>query len=335
MRRVSVRLSANDLPVYKIGGAISARRIVMPLDPQAEALMKQMAAMGMPAMNTLSPVDARKAMAMFRQPSQEQVHKIEDRTIPGPAGQIPVRVYTPAGSGPFPVLVFFHGGGWVIGDLESHDAACRSLTNQAGCVTVAIDYRLAPEHKFPAAVDDCYAAAVWVSEHAREVNGDAKRVAVGGDSAGGNLAAVVSILARDRGKPPLCFQLLVYPATDAALDTYSHRNFTEYFLTSDMVRYFYGHYLRGEADKKDPRLSPALTKDLKGLPPALVITAEFDPLRDEGEAYGEKLKSAGVPTTITRYPGMIHGFFTLANVLDQGKKAIGEASSALKKAFAR
>lgn len=306
----------------------------MPLDPQAEALMKQMAAMGMPALNTLPPAEARKVMGMFREPSQEAVHKIENRTIPGPAGQIPVRVYTPAGAGPFPLLVFFHGGGWVIGDLESHDGACRSLTNQAGCVTVAIDYRLAPEHKFPAAVDDCYAAAVWVSEHAREFNGDAKRVAVGGDSAGGNLAAVVSILARDRGKPPLCFQLLIYPATDAALDTYSHRTFTEYFLTADMVRYFYGHYIRSEADKKDPMLSPALAKSLKGLPPALVITAEFDPLRDEGEAYGEKLKGAGVPVTITRYPGMIHGFFTLANVLDQGKKAVTEASAALKKAFA-
>jgi acetyl esterase len=310
----------------------------MPLDPQAEMLLKQMAAAGGPALNTLSPAEARKVTGtMFRVPpgSEEPVHKVENRSIPGPAGNIPVRVYTPAGAGPFPVLVFFHGGGFVLCDLDSHDGACRSLTNEAGCVTVSIDYRLAPEHKFPAAVEDCYAAANWVSEHAKEIKGDPKRIAVGGDSAGGNLSAVVSMLARDAGKPHIMFQLLVYPATDTARNTESHKNFTDYFLTKDMIEYFYRHYLRGDADAKDPRMSIGLAKDFRALPPAHIITAEFDPLRDEGEAYGEKLRAAGVPVTVTRYPGMIHGFFTMATMLDQGKKAVSDAAQVLKKAFAR
>lgn len=308
----------------------------MPLDPQAEMLLKQMESAGAPPLNTLSPPDARRlTAAMFKVPpgTEEPVHKVENRSIPGPAGQIPVRIYTPAGAGPFPLLVFIHGGGFVICDLESHDAACRSLTNQAKCVTVSIDYRLAPEHKFPAAVDDSYAAALWVSEHAKELNGDPNRMAIGGDSAGGNLSAVVSMLARDAGKPKICFQLLVYPATDAHRKTESHRKFTDYFLTKEMIDYFIGHYLRGEADKNDPRMSIALAKNFKDLPPAHIITAEFDPLRDEGEAYAETLRSAGVASTVTRYPGMIHGFFTMANVLDRGKKAVAEAAAHLRKAF--
>ncbi|HLX38772.1 MAG TPA: alpha/beta hydrolase [Candidatus Binataceae bacterium] len=308
----------------------------MPLDPQVEMLLKQMESAGAPPLNTLAPADARRlTAAMFTVPlgSEEPVRKVENRSIPGPAGQIPVRIYTPTGAGPFPMLVFIHGGGFVICDLDSHDAACRSLTNQANCVTVSIDYRLAPEHKFPAAVEDSYAAALWVSEHAKELNGDANRMAIGGDSAGGNLSAVVSMLARDAGKPKICFQLLVYPATDAHRNTESHRKFTDYFLTRDMIDYFIGHYLRGEADKNDPRMSIALAKNFKGLPPAHIITAEFDPLRDEGEAYAETLRKAGVAATVTRYPGMIHGFFTMANLLDQGKKAVAEAATALRKAF--
>ncbi len=310
----------------------------MPLDPQADALIKQMAAAPGPKLEDLSPQDARKLASMtfkMLEGAPQEVGKIENRSIPGPAGDIPVRIYTPSGNGPFPLLVFYHGGGWVIGDLDTHDNACRALTNGARCVTVAVDYRLAPEHKFPAAVDDCYAATAWAVEHASELGADPSKVAVGGDSAGGNLAAVVALAARDRGKPKLAFQLLIYPATDGALDTYSHKTFKDYFLTDGAVRYFWGHYVRGEADKRDPLASPALAKSLRGLPPALIITAEFDPLRDEGEAYGEKLRAAGVPVTTTRYNGMIHGFFTMTGVLDQGKKAIEEASSALRKAFGR
>jgi acetyl esterase/lipase len=292
----------------------------------------------MPEIDSLPPVQLREVTAqMFRATggTPEPVDQVENRTIPGSASEIPVRIYKPAGAGPHPILVFFHGGGFVIGDLDSHDAACRALTNQAGCLTVAIDYRLAPEHKFPAAVDDCYAAAKWVSEHARELGGDPARLAVGGDSAGGNLSAVVAILARDRGGPKIAFQLLVYPATDMACNTYSHKTFTDYFLTDRSIRYFLGHYLRGEGDRKDPAASPALASNHKNLPPALVITAEFDPLRDEGEAYGELLRKAGVPVTVTRYDGMIHGFFTMGQVLAQGREAISQAAGALRTAFAK
>ena len=310
----------------------------MPLDPQADALIKQMAAAPGPKLEEISPADARKLTAnTFKMlaGAAEDVAKIENRKIPGPAGEIPVRIYTPSGAGPFPMLVFYHGGGWTIGDLDTHDVACRSLTNGARCVTVSVDYRLAPENKFPAAVDDCYAATVWAAEHAKELGADPGRIAVGGDSAGGNLSAAISILARDRGKPAIKFQLLIYPATDGALDTYSHKTFREYFLTDAAVRYLWGCYLRDEADKKDPLASPALARSHKGLPPALIITAEFDPLRDEGEAYGEKLRAAGVPVSVTRYDGMIHGFFTMAGVLDQGKKAVAQASEALRKVFSQ
>ncbi len=310
----------------------------MPLDPQADALIKQMAAAAGPALETLSPADARALTSTtfgMLAGSAEEVGKMENRKIPGPAGEIPVRIYTPAGSGPFPLLVFYHGGGWVIGDLNSHDSACRQLTNRARCVTVAVDYRLAPENKFPAAAEDCYAATVWAADHARELGADPSRLAVGGDSAGGNLSAVVSIMARDKGKPAIKFQLLIYPATDGALDTYSHQTFKDYFLTDKAVQYFWSHYVRGEADRKDPIASPALAKSHAGLPPALIITAEFDPLRDEGEAYGEKLRAAGVPVTVTRYDGMIHGFFTMTGVLDQGKKAVEQASEALRKVFSQ
>jgi acetyl esterase len=308
----------------------------MPLDPQVKILMDQIAALNGPKIHTLSAPDARRATgSMFKLPPErlEKVFKVEDRKIPGPAGEIPIRIYTPEGSGPFPVLVFFHGGGWVICDLDSHDAPCRLLTNKAKCVTVSVDYRLAPENKFPAGVEDCFAATKWVAGNAKELNIDPERLAVGGDSAGGNLSAVISQLARDAGGPKIAFQLLVYPATEAELDTQSHKMFTDYFLTKDDIFWFWAHYLRGPADRKDPRIAPALAKTLKGLPPALIITAEFDPLRDEGEAYGEKLRKAGVPVTVSRYDGMIHGFFSMFDVLDKGKQAIEESAAALRKVF--
>ncbi len=310
----------------------------MPLDPQAKTLLDQIASVNGPKLHTLSAPDARRVTgSMFQAPPEkiEKVFKIENRKIPGPAGSIPIRVYTPEGPGPFPVLVFFHGGGWVICDLDSHDAPCRQLTNKAGCVTVSVDYRLAPEHKFPAGVEDCFAATKWVAEHAKELNVDANRLAVGGDSAGGNLSAVISQLARDASGPKIALQLLIYPATEAELDTQSHKTFTDYFLTRDDILWFWAHYLRGPADRKDPRVAPALAKSFKGLPAALIITAEFDPLRDEGEAYGEKLRAAGVPVTISRYEGMIHGFVSMSDVLDKGKQAIDESAAALRKAFSR
>jgi acetyl esterase len=308
----------------------------MPLDPQAKAFLDQLAAANAPPLSDL-PVDAARlaADALFSaQGAVEPVARVENRGIPGPAGEIPIRVYTPEGTGPFPVLVYVHGGGWVICGLDSHDPPCRALANAVPCLVVSVDYRLAPEHKFPAAADDAYAATRWVAEHAAELGGDPRRVAVGGDSAGGNLAAVVALMARERGGPRLVHQLLVYPVTDAGLDTASYReNGDGYFLTRDTMAWFWGHYLRSRADVEDPHASPLRARDLAGLPPALVITAEYDPLRDEGEAYAARLRAAGVPVRTTRYPGMIHGFFGMLATFDQARTAIDESASALRAAF--
>jgi len=308
----------------------------MPLDPQAKLLLDQMASMGTPPLQAMSVPEARAFIDTLRSlgGEVEAVAQVDDRTVPGPAGDIPVRLYRPASDRPLPLLVYFHGGGWVIGGLESHDGVCRSLANAAGCAVLSVDYRLAPEHKFPAAVDDCYAAASWAVANAATLGADATRIGVGGDSAGGTLSAVVAQLARDRGGPALRFQLLVYPATEAAFDTPSYReNAAGYFLEVDGMRWFYDHYLRSDADRADPRASPLRARDLRGLPAALVITAEFDPLRDEAEAYAARLREAGVPVTLTRYHGMIHGFFGMAPLLDQGKQAIAEAAAALRAAL--
>jgi acetyl esterase len=310
----------------------------MPLDPQIQAYLDQMAAMNMPPIHTMTPEQVRMGIAMqlaMESIEPEQVASVENRTIPGPAGEIPVRIYTPQGNGPFPALVFFHGGGWVICNLDTHDGICRSLANGAGCVVVSVDYRLAPEHKFPAAPEDCYAATQWVAQNAAELNVDASNVAIGGDSAGGNLTAVVAQMARDRGGPHLVFQLLIYPATDFRMNTPSiEENATGYFLTKDDMIWFTNHYLNSEEDKTNPLASPLLASDLSGLPPALIITAQYDPLRDEGELYGQKLREAGVPVTISRYEGVIHGFFG-SIPSDRGKQAEAEASAALRVAFGK
>jgi acetyl esterase len=232
--------------------------------------------------------------------------------------------------------VYVHGGGWVIGNLEAYDATCRALANAAGCIVVAMEYRLAPEHKFPAAPEDCYAAACWVADNATAMHGDPRRIAIGGDSAGGNLTAVVAQMARDRGRPALVYQLLVYPVTNYSFDTVSYReNADGYLLTRDAMEWFWNYYLRSAADGSNPLASPLRTNNLRGLPPAMVLTAEFDPLRDEGEAYAVRLREAGVPVTLKHYAGMIHGFFSLGAVLDQGKQAVADAAAALRTAFAR
>jgi acetyl esterase len=261
----------------------------------------------------------------------EPVGDVNDQTFPGPDGEISIRIYTPQGNGPFPMLVFFHGGGWVIGDIESHDPVCRRLTNLTNCVVISVDYRLAPEHPFPAAPEDCYAALQWVATHASELRGDATKIAVGGDSAGGTLSAVVAHMARDRGGPPLAFQLLIYPATDMRMNTPSiEENATGYLLTKEDMIWFSNHYLPSAEDKLHPLASPYLASNLSGLPPALIITAEYDPLRDEGENYGTRLKEAGVPVTVSRYNGAIHGFVGL---IELGNQALAEAAAALKAAF--
>jgi len=306
----------------------------MPLDPQVEIVLQLLAAAGGPPLETLSPPQARAAFAQMILPSDEPVARVEDHTIPGPAGAIPARVYAPEGSGLQPVLVFYHGGGWVIGDIETYDLLCRTLANRAGCAVVSVDYRLAPEHPFPAAVDDAYAAAQWVHEHGREIGVDPARIAVGGDSAGGNLAAVVAYLAHERGTPPLVYQALIYPSTDLGGETESHRLFAEgYFLTRSTMNWFRDQYVPQPADRQNPLAAPLLAEDLRGLPPALVITGEYDPLRDEGEAYAERLRAAGVPVVRTRYEGMIHGFVSMAPIVDKGKAAIDQIAAALRSAF--
>jgi len=308
----------------------------MPLDPKAREFLDQLEAAGGPPLTDLPVATARLAIdALFASQGEvEPVARVENRRIPGPGGEIPIRVYTPEGKAPFPVLVFIHGGGWVLCSLDSHDPPCRALANAVPCVVVSVDYRLAPEHKFPAAAEDAYAAARWVADHAAELGGDPGRIAVGGDSAGGNLAAVVALLARERGGPRLAHQLLVYPATDAGLDSPSlFENGEGYFLTRDMMVWFWNHYLRSRADVYDPHASPLRARDLRGLPPALVITAEYDPLRDEGEAYAARLREAGVAVHTARYPGMIHGFFGMLAVFPQARTAIRAAASALRAAF--
>ncbi len=312
----------------------------MPLDQQSKALIDAMQAAGMILdFEKMSAPDARKMMeaaaAATRVPG-EPVAKVEDRTIPGPEVPIPVRIYSPEGKGPFPALVFYHGGGWVLGNLDGHDPLCRKITNAVGCKVVSVDYRLAPEAKFPAAAEDCYAATLWVSENAAALGCDPKRLAVGGDSAGGNLAAVVPLMARDRGKPPIDYQVLIYPVTDGSCDTGSMRELANgYFLTHGAMVWFWNHYVRDHNDREHPYAAPIHAAELRGLPPALVITAEYDPLRDEGEAYAAKLREARVPVTCTRYDGTIHGFVSMADQLDQGKKALAQVVAGLKTAFGR
>jgi acetyl esterase len=301
----------------------------MPLNPQAQQVLEMMAAAGFALEG--DPATIRAFMAQFPRPEGEPVAAVEDLTIPGPHGDIPLRIYTPlnAGSGTLPALVWFHGGGWVIGNLDSADFACRMVTNASGCKLISVDYRLAPEHKFPVPVDDCLAATEWVANNAPAIGVDPQRIAVGGDSAGGNLAAVVSQQAKAAGRPAISFQALVYPVTDYGVDTQSyHDNAEGYLLTRESMQWFYGHYVNTPKDGDDSRVSPLRAGDVSGLPPALVITAEFDPLRDEGEAYARRLETAGVPVTLKRYDGQIHGFF--ANpAIDDGRAAAVLVGTAL------
>lgn len=263
----------------------------------------------------------------------EPVNKVEERQIPGAAGKISVRIYTPRVGGNLPVLVYFHGGGFVAGNLDTCDVPLRALTNRSGSIIVSVDYRLAPKYPFPAAPLDAYAATKWVADHALEIGGDAKRIAVGGDSAGGNLAAVVALMARDRHGPALVYQVLLYPNTDATMSTTSWKDFDGPVLTRKQGTSSYAQYLPSGTDIKNPYVSPLWEKDVKNLPPALVITAGLDPLRDEGEAYAARLWKAGVPIEATRYKNMNHGFFEMVGVPEQ-KKLIAQIAAALRTANA-
>ena len=310
----------------------------MPLDPQVQAVLDKIREAGNPEYWQMTPQQARdwhnrKAGILDVKP--EPVFKTRDRSVPGLAGGIPVRIFVPRESTePFPVLVWLHGGGHVVGTLDSYDALCRQLALQGDCLVVSVAYRLAPEHKFPAGVEDSFAALEWVATHAADLGGDPKRVAIGGDSAGGNLAAVCAILARDAGFPHLLMQLLVYPRTAPDEEFPSHHEFAQgHLLTRKTILWFHEHYRGSDADRRDFRYAPLITQDLSRLPPALVIVGECDPLRDDGIAYAERLKSEGNEVELTNYLGMVHPFFSMGGAVDAGRRAVTQAASALKRVF--
>jgi acetyl esterase len=307
----------------------------MPLDPAVRTMLDSIEAVTLKPFNEQTPAEARAGFELMNQivgPPEKAV-PTEDRTIPGPGGEIPIRIYRPEAEGPVPVVVYFHGGGWVIGNIDSHDTPCHRLAAGVPCVVVSVEYRLAPEARYPAAVEDCEAAAAWVSSHAADLGADPARLAVAGDSAGGNLAAVVARRARDKSGPPIAFQLLIYPATDLTRSMPSQvENGTGYLLTVDAMEWFEGHYLE-ESERKEPDASPLFVDDLAGLPPALVVTAEFDPLRDEGEAYAERLRQAGGDAVTSRYDGQIHGFYGLDSLFEGSRTATAETIAALRRAL--
>jgi acetyl esterase len=310
------------------------------LHPQAKALLELIERVGLPPTHTLSPGEARsvyRTRRTFTQPLAPDVDRVTELRAEGPGGSIPLRAYRPerAGDVALPVLVYLHGGGFVIGDLDTHDTLCRELANGSGCAVVAVDYRLGPEHRFPAAVDDAVAAVYWVRDHAAELGIDATRMGIGGDSAGGNLAAVAAIAARDAGDVPLAFQLLIYPATDQRRGAASHTALGQgYLLTRDTITYFHDHYIADPAQDLDWRASPLLHPDLSGLPPALLLTAGFDPLRDEGLAYSQALTQAGNRVTHICFERQIHGFITMGKVIDEANTAVAICASELRRALA-
>jgi acetyl esterase len=308
----------------------------MPLAPAARTMIDQLEAGGGPALWEMSPDDARSLSAVMGAMDQPpEVAKVEDRVIPGPAGDLPVRIYTPDAPAPRPVIAFFHGGGFVICSVETHDGLARRLANALGAVVVSVEYRLAPEARWPAAAEECYAATQWVHEHAADLDADPARLIVAGDSAGGNLAAVVSLMAREQGGPPITSQVLVYPVIDAACDAPSYTENAEgYFLTAPGMHWFWAHYLGPDGDGAHQNASPIRAGDLSGLPPTVVITAEFDPLRDEGEAYAEALQAAGVPVVARRYDGMIHGFVSMPMLFPEADDAVARIADAVQESFA-
>ena len=311
-------------------------------DSQTQRLLARLAAEGGSPVYELSPLAARASrnplFAALGGPPSE-VSKVTERTIPGPAGEIRIRIYNPGGlnddAAGYPLLVYFHGGGWVLGNLDTHDSLCRSFANTGECIVVSVDYRLAPENRFPAAVEDAYAAVCWVSENARHLDGDASRLAVGGDSAGGNLAVVSCLMAKARKGPDLAHQLLLYPVLDlSGFDTGSYQvHGTGYLLTAESMVYYRAQYLRDEGDRNNPYASPLLAEDLSGLPPATVAAAELDILTDEGKAYVDRLIHAGVPTTYLCYERMIHPFLNFLEVVDQANAASVEIGKLLRKAL--
>jgi acetyl esterase len=310
------------------------------LDPQARALIDLMIERGVPPTHTLTPAEARRLYRErrgFTQPEPPAVGAVRELSVAGGAGPIAARLYTPAAaaSSPAPVLAYFHGGGWTIGDLDTHDVLCRQLCLASGAAVLSVDYRLGPEQRFPAAFDDCLAATRWLQREGAALGVDARRLAIGGDSAGGNLAAAVAIALRDGGDVAPAFQLLIYPATDMRALAPSHTvNGQGYMLTADSIAYYRGHYITDPADWADWRASPLLAADLSRLPPALVLTAGYDPLRDEGRQYADALSAAGNRVQYVCFERQIHGFITMGRLLDEANTAVDLCAGMLRRALA-
>jgi acetyl esterase len=299
----------------------------MPIDPEVQSVLDRMAAAGGKPIEESTVAEARAAAWGWLDytGAPEPVANVVDRFIPGPTADIPIRIYTPHGTGPFPAVVMFHGSGWVLSNIDHADAPHRALANRAGAIVVAVNYQKAPEHKFPIGLDDCTAATRWVFNNAAALGVDPTRVGVGGDSAGGNIAAAIALRFRAEGQPKLAFQMLVYPATDGGFDFRSmHENSEGYLLTASAVRWFWGHYLNDPAEVDNPLVSPLRAPDLSGLPPAIVVTAEYDPLRDEGEAFADRLAAAGVATIKRRYDGVVHAFFWMSGAVTASRRLIDD-----------
>jgi acetyl esterase len=306
----------------------------MPLHPQATRFLQQLAELNVPPLESMPIPQTRRALILAStvQMAPPELARVETLTIPGPDGDgLKLRIYCPPGAGPFGACLYFHGGGWVLNSIDTHDDLSRRLAAASNCVIVSVDYRLAPEYKYPAATEDAYTALRWVVDHAAEWNVDPRRVAVSGDSAGGNLAAVVCLMARDRGGPHIAFQALIYPITDCDFQRASYRdNADGYFLTRNQMLWFWDLYVSSPDQMSQPYASPLRAGSLAGLPPALVQTAEFDPLRDEGEAYADALRQAGVAVSVHRYDGMIHAFVKRVDQFDAALEAIAEIGAALR-----
>ncbi len=307
----------------------------MPLDPLVKAFLDQMKAVPGPKMSEAGPEVARATFGALMQmvgPKDIPVGKTENRVVPGAGGGVPIRVYSPvaAGSDPMPALVYYHGGGFVIGNIESHDGLCRMMANEGGFRVIAVDYRLAPEHKYPAAFDDAFAALGWVVANAAQIGVDANRIAVGGDSAGGALAAEVAQAAKAKGGHSVAAQMLLFPVTQIGEETSSLREFAVgYFLEKETLDWFYDCYLPPGAEKNDPKISPLRVKDASGLPPAYIMLGGFDPLHDEGMQYADKLRAAGVKVTVADHSDMVHCFIYLQAVLPQAHEALASAAKAV------
>ncbi len=324
---------ANRHPTSEQTIQFLARQDKTPVDPQVKSITGRLAAAGVLRPSTIE--EDRRAYLFYSKLAgpPEPVFRVEDRKIPSSAGSIPIRLYFPSAGTGFPVWVFFHGGGFVAGSLDTHDTPLRSVTNRCECLIVSVGYRLAPENRYPAAPDDAYAATKWVADHASEIGADPQRIAVGGDGAGGNLAAVVALMARDRGGPHLILQVLIYPILDSLIGTYSWVESDDPVLTSDSMVTKWGAYVPALTDHQVPYISPVSASNLRSLPPTLIIMGEHDPLRDTAELYTLDLKSAGVSVHTSHYANVIHSFFLMAGALDAGQKCIDETAAVLKESF--